>query len=690
MADDRLDRAGYAVRAATLIAENHATGASIVYGLTGPWGSGKSSVINMMAEQVEKESSTWKIARFTPWATGDVTGLLGDFYASLAHALPAKSRKLRSAFATMLTVAAPFSELLPAGGSLVGGSAEAAARRLTQQKPWGEAFADATKELKALDRSVLVVADDVDRLHGDELLALLKVIRLLGRFPGVDYLLAYDEDTLFNTLSATGLVNKDGTAARFMEKIVQYPLAVPPLLPYQVETRLRSGIVEILEDAERPVPDGLRFDPLIALLQAHLTTPRAIDRYLAQVAHHLPALDTAEVDDCDVMGLTFVRMQYSTLYGRMPGLRDELTSGHTDGIAWVDGQARHPLFDPAGLLAAVPDNNREGARRALGLLFPQLSLEEDSFEESNVRKGISDIAYFDRYFLLRVPSHDVSDKAVATAVGAAADGNATGLRALMMGMTDPTRAELALSKAISLEADFAVSPAGDLRQLTLVGMLMPMLEELSPRSQDVDRPRRLIRRWASDALLRLSANATDTGVLEALGIASTSSTMLEVLDDGRRRMADRSWFDEVLDEVERRSIYELTTHLRAGDSAPASDRLRFVIHTLVNLDRGDKVRAAIAGGLTDDVFSVGDLAARFVVLGWSSGARSHDAVIIDFDQSLFDSFVTSGPELCSELPAEELDLTDTSWANLRKYAVRHAKPRRLHDDIAGKRKGTRQ
>ncbi|USQ76805.1 P-loop NTPase fold protein [Ornithinimicrobium cryptoxanthini] len=41
--EDELGRAGYAVHAARLIADSHSWEDSIVFGLTGPWGSGKSS-----------------------------------------------------------------------------------------------------------------------------------------------------------------------------------------------------------------------------------------------------------------------------------------------------------------------------------------------------------------------------------------------------------------------------------------------------------------------------------------------------------------------------------------------------------------------------------------------------------------------------------------------------------------------
>src|SRR4051794_6647238 len=81
--EDAFGRSRYATEGASLIASSHSWDDSIVFGLTGAWGSGKSSMLAMIAEEFAASHKRWKIAKFTPWATGDVGGLLGDFYASL-------------------------------------------------------------------------------------------------------------------------------------------------------------------------------------------------------------------------------------------------------------------------------------------------------------------------------------------------------------------------------------------------------------------------------------------------------------------------------------------------------------------------------------------------------------------------------------------------------------------------------
>jgi hypothetical protein len=52
----------------------------------------------MIVESLKESHPDWVIARFTPWAAGDVGSLLGEFYSSLTEALPKrKGVKVRKA-----------------------------------------------------------------------------------------------------------------------------------------------------------------------------------------------------------------------------------------------------------------------------------------------------------------------------------------------------------------------------------------------------------------------------------------------------------------------------------------------------------------------------------------------------------------------------------------------------------------
>lgn len=103
VSQDQFERAEYAKSAAELIVRSHSWDSSVVFGLTGAWGSGKSSVVSMLSEHIADGYPSWAVAHFTPWAASDMDGLLAEFYRAIGEALP---KPKRSAF---LPLPLPFS-----------------------------------------------------------------------------------------------------------------------------------------------------------------------------------------------------------------------------------------------------------------------------------------------------------------------------------------------------------------------------------------------------------------------------------------------------------------------------------------------------------------------------------------------------------------------------------------------------
>ena len=77
--EDLLGRYAFSKRMATAIA-NLATGDSTVVGLYGAWGSGKTSVINMVEEELEQSNSGMLVIRFNPWNRIESSNLITEFF----------------------------------------------------------------------------------------------------------------------------------------------------------------------------------------------------------------------------------------------------------------------------------------------------------------------------------------------------------------------------------------------------------------------------------------------------------------------------------------------------------------------------------------------------------------------------------------------------------------------------------
>ncbi|GAB1644191.1 P-loop NTPase fold protein [Krasilnikovia sp. MM14-A1259] len=413
--EDLLDRDRFAVRVAQLIDEVGSAGRSTVFGLVGPWGGGKTSLINLAVNRLLKP---WVPVRFTPWAASSVTDLLMEFFSTIASALPpgGKADKARAALMAAAQVAVPAAlKLLPGIGGTAADVAAAAASRFGQDKPWSERFEEVAQQLQQLGTKVLVVADDIDRLDADELAALLKAVRLLGRFPGVHYLLAYDQATVIDVLSSSATVGSSNhRALEYLEKIVQYPLSIPPAHRSQLDRMLRTSLTETLRESGHDLDGDAvgRFSLAYQDLMARtLTTVRSVQRYLAQARAYLPLIGEGEVDVVDLLVLIHLRVHFPRLYDQLPSWRGNLT-GSLDLAALVAASPEEPNWPARIVAAGVSADLVQPVQTVLRDLFPAMGGVQVA-QPGRVRGcRVGNPDYFDRYFAIGIPQDDIPDALV--------------------------------------------------------------------------------------------------------------------------------------------------------------------------------------------------------------------------------------------------------------------------------------
>ena len=181
-ANDKLGRSLQARAMAEKINKDHSWDQSRVYGLTGSWGSGKTSMINMIVDELRRQpdgSPPWAIAHFTPWSANDADTLVQEFYAALAERLPNRS-PARQKIVNLAVAASPLLNAIP----IIGGGVEAAMvgvlERLGETGPWQAQFDAACTALRETKQRMLIIADDIDRLQTAELFRLFELNRAGG------------------------------------------------------------------------------------------------------------------------------------------------------------------------------------------------------------------------------------------------------------------------------------------------------------------------------------------------------------------------------------------------------------------------------------------------------------------------------------------------------------------------------
>lgn len=435
--DDTLGRAVFARRIAKRIVAA-ADEPSVVFGLAGPWGSGKTSVVYMISQLLEQEhSQQWAVAWFTPWSTSTVDSLTDEFYRSVASAMPGtkkggKAREQLIAMAPAVAGAvlkAGFRALIDRnlgegatadiGGAFTDAVAEGAGQLKFDPDPFVARFDKASDAIKAAGRNVLVVVDDVDRLHADELLTVLKAVRLLGRFDRVHYLLAYDEETLLDVLESSDIAHGErGRANAYLEKIVQYPYMLPPLQEAQIDAALRQSLTGLaqthrirLTDEASPWTDPVEIaiDQIPEMCRRRFTL-RTINRLTSQADVLLSLVDAGEIDFVDAVLITYLRLHHHAIYQRLPRWRADLVS--SPSLQTIYFSDREDKVDWTQRISGVLGENADPDEvkslvRLLTAIYPRVGLRLSARTLKSCPASSPD--YFARYLAFTIPVGDVAD-----------------------------------------------------------------------------------------------------------------------------------------------------------------------------------------------------------------------------------------------------------------------------------------
>jgi hypothetical protein len=524
LASDAFGRGPFADRVVQLLDNLAEETPSAVLGLLGPWGSGKTSVLNVLREKLDGHGD-WQVVDLNPWMVADVPSMIDEFFITLVSKIPStkKGKAVRKKMAGYAGAVAPVTSVL----KVVGVDAEGALRGVEDMLKGDQSLEARRKELEEALRDygkpVLMIADDLDRLQPDELLQVFKLVRLLGRLPNTYYLLAFDERTASDVIRSTDLASGDAARAHaYLEKVIQIRLDMPLVRPKQVTNLINHllGAVCTRHSVSLDVEATSRLSESFRIyMSAQMTQPRQVKRYFAQLEAMWP-LVADEVDFVDFAIVTFLRTFHPAVVDVLIRHRGELT-----GSDW-DVAFERPSHE------TVADRWRErlaGANAPAVDVDPLLRLLSGPFlviqgalhrmeysgygAERAEQKRVDSIEYFDRYFHLGVGDGEVADAIVHAALAELTDGN-------------PGTNWDTVLEAIDDNADFVYSKLSRFapEDPAAAETLAPHVAELAKRGADPNdfgRPPPHLRHWLSKTIEHARPVDIDTFIDTLADIAGT-------------------------------------------------------------------------------------------------------------------------------------------------------------------------
>lgn len=404
-----------------------------VIALNGPWGSGKSSAVNLIRYHLKDAAAADEIAVINFacwWFRGEEALALAFFrelYAGLGPSLGDRFKKVLPKIGarllrggSMVSAGADLTGATAGAGALASGAMNWLSDLIHADDTVEKLHGELTKVLSDQKKRFLIVIDDIDRLAPDEAMLIFRLVKSIGRLPNVVYLLVFDRSL------AEAIVSEryPSEGPHYLEKIIQAGFDIPP--PRQAD--LSQEFLRNFENlCGAPKDDDLvRFmNVFYDVVMPEIRTPRDLIRLTNALAVTWPAVGV-EVDRADFVGMETLRLFQPDVYRSLRAQQD-LVCGVDDSLG---RQERDKAGGADRVLFGGPEHkHRDRLRRALMRLFPRLEsvwgnlhYGEGSGAEWSRHRRVCSPEHFDSYFRFAIGENVVPRNEIDAMVARASDG----------------------------------------------------------------------------------------------------------------------------------------------------------------------------------------------------------------------------------------------------------------------------
>ena len=536
---------------------------SLVVSLNGDWGSGKTTLVNLLLHYITEQSAAAGeaapvVVRFNPWQWSGQNMLLEAFFSEIGEVLGRKNpgktgaelagkwkrygalsgvgRRTAEWVEAGATTVAAGSVVSGNGGVAVGASSVAGAAKWAKNlfsksedvsRAATEAHESAKKEtlsevrdalkqlLLAMPAPLVVVVDDIDRLTKEQVRMMMQLVKANADFANVVYLLLYQKNIVAHALDEVTCEKGQD----FLKKIVQVELEVPGAPDHKLREMLGSGVDKIWRRARFPwdVERKERWRRLFEdAVWPYFETPRDVKRFLGVLDFYFEGHTDGDILAVNATDLVLVE----TLRMFDPDAFDAVRRSFQKGrnvfieVLFGDKEAKakfalsiDQLVDGRGL----SEREMKRLRALLYGLFPQASEHgRDSSDQDMWDRDyrICHEKHFAKYFQLQASPGDVPARFIAQFFDSGND--RAKCRDLIQESIKTGVFKAALSRLWIVTDDFPHA-----RIEPLVGAMIDMVDDLPDLRTGVEfdaEPERELMRLAARLLMRIG----DAGARERI------------------------------------------------------------------------------------------------------------------------------------------------------------------------------
>jgi hypothetical protein len=410
---DQFNRFPFAKRVANVISKRKDP-SSIVIGIYGAWGEGKTSVFNFIEWELNNEEHVVCI-RFNPWRFGEEEQMLISFFNDMATSIDRSIETGREKVGGFIDkFIKPAASILGKGDVVEGVSSFFTNADIEEVRGRIESVLEEEK------KRVVILIDDIDRLEKNEIHAVFRLVKLTADFKYTAYVLAFDNDMVSAALQERYGSGNQNAGKAFLEKIIQVPLQLPSIDSNDLRTFCLKGVDNALSLAEIELTEEQvqLFVNNFTCIEKQLKTPRQAMLYSNILTFSLPILK-GEVSPVDLMLIEGLRVFSPEVYELIRNNKDIFTNDPSFGYRKNDEEAQRRKEKIENVLNHFSFEVAEEIKKVLMFLFPRLNnifgnthYGAESEKSWNKNQRVCADQYFKRYFTYSIPRRDIPDQVI--------------------------------------------------------------------------------------------------------------------------------------------------------------------------------------------------------------------------------------------------------------------------------------
>lgn len=357
---------------------------SLTIQLRGEWGSGKSSVLNMLKNSLEEDSEKGPLVMyFNPWNFSTKNELIKSFFKELSVIFKENMgdeefSKLNDFLNLIMSSVVSLTPLFGADSffSIIANIFSNILIWISKRSVDEKNLVDVKNKLNSLliknNRKIVVMVDDIDRLTNIEIEQVFQLTKSIADFSNMIYILAYDEKYAITALENNGIHQPK----EYIKKINQLQLDIPKANKLNLKEIFFERISEIFKKNHLNFDYYIIEDIYYSYLTNYFSTIRDINRYLNTLSFYLPLIKE-RVYINDFLRLTILQVFEYDIYLKIKNNPemfvesydfDYLISNHIPSIYYVHEKKAKEFYEELYKLA----DNEEIVKKILYGLFPKL------------------------------------------------------------------------------------------------------------------------------------------------------------------------------------------------------------------------------------------------------------------------------------------------------------------------------